>query len=283
MNKIKLYKIWKDLWIDDNIIKKIVVKVTGMSKSQLFLCEEIDEKYVEDIKELFNRLLTWEPIEYIINNAEFYWLDFFVDNRVLIPRNDTEIMVQETLKELKKWKSEKYILIDVWTWSWCICISIANNCENIDKFYAIDISKEALEVARKNINRYELEDKILLINWNLLDFFIDKNPLNNNIIITANLPYIKNNDSENMDPQTIKYEPQLALYWWKINWFELYEKIINQVLSLKKIYKINNIKSFIEIWFDQKKICEDYLTMHKLKFKIYKDNSWINRCVKIIY
>ena len=268
----------------DNKIKDLIIqKITGLSKEQLFLINKIPEEYKSEIESALKRLEKWEPIEYIINNAEFYLLDFYVDNRVLIPRNDTEVMVDEVLKEMK---SEKYTLIDVWTWSSCIPISVLKgipptpfNKGGVGKCYVVDISEEALEVSNINIKNHNLEDKIVQIKWDLLDNFItDTIKLSKNVIITANLPYIKDADYENMDSSVIKYEPKLALYGWKWTWFEMYQELISQCLELKKKH---NITLFIEIGFDQKEVAEEYLGKLGLRYEIFKDNGWVERCVKV--
>jgi methylase of polypeptide subunit release factors len=111
------------------------------------------------------------------------------------------------------------------------------------------------------------------------------------IIITANLPYIKNWDFKNMSFKTLKYEPKMALFWWKNTGFELYEKLINEIIKLK-IYKSRNLINhkqsdfkviilFIEIWFDQYEYSKKYLENLWLKYEYFKDNTWIYRCIKI--
>ena len=295
MKKNEIYKIWKDLWIDDNKIEKIILKITDLSKSQLFLCDDIDEIFINDIKNSFIRINNCEPIEYIINKAEFYWLDFYVDNRVLIPRNDTEIMVESVLKEIENNKNN-ITIIDVWTGSSCIAVSVLMNLSPppagtplkykgrvIENSYVIDISKEALEVSKINIKLYNLENQINQIKWDLLKEILNNNKYNieKSIIITANLPYIKNGDFENMDNETIKFEPDIALYWWENTWFEMYERLINQCIELKKQYNLENIVLFIEIWFDQKEVCENFLNNLWISYELFKDNSGIERCVKI--
>jgi len=89
----------------------IIQKVTGLSKSQLFLNPEIDSKSQKDINLLLKRYQNGEPIEYIINNAEFYSLDFFVDQNVLIPKNDTEVMVDKAIETIISFNN--VTLIDV--------------------------------------------------------------------------------------------------------------------------------------------------------------------------
>lgn len=299
MNKQKIINFWKKLEISENDILEILKKITGLNSSQLFLSFEIEDKFLEEIESYFMRVVSWEPIEYIIEKAEFYWFDFFVDSRTLIPRNDTEVMVDQVLKNI----SENTILIDVWTGSSCIPISILkslnkNDEKRILKTYVVDISKEALEVSKINIEKYWFKNKIEQICWDLLSNFsilplsgtsFEKGrKLINNLIITANLPYIKNWDFENIDPETVEFEPDLALYWWKKTGFELYEKLITQIIEMKKSILLGGdleggIVLFIEIWFDQKKVCEDFLNKLNLKSEIFKDNGWIDRCVKIYF
>jgi len=268
-------------------INLIIQKITGLTKGQLFLNPKIDQKFNKEIDDSINRLKHWEPIEYIINNAEFYSLDFFIDNRVLIPRNDTEVMVDRAIESIIKYK-KNITLMDVWTWSSCIAISILKNTDLVDNTYVTDISKKALEVSKINIEMYDFWGRIKQIEWDLIKPLLtspsqgrNSYKLNTNLVITANLPYIKNNDFWNMDKETIKYEPDTALYWWKKTGFELYEKLINQCIELKKKYDLNSIILFIEIGFDQKEICENYINKIWLKYEIFKDNSDIERCVKI--
>jgi hypothetical protein len=84
-----------------------------------------------------------------------------------------------------------------------------------------------------------------------------------------------------MDKETVEYEPDSALYWGPVTWFELYEELIQQCIELKKIWNISTIDLFIEIWFDQKKYSQDYLNILWLKSVYHKDNWWIERCIHI--
>lgn len=273
MKKTELKKIFKNKYLD-----LIILKNLNISKKELFFLEEIDEKYLKNIKNDLKKLEKWEPLEYILQNANFFWIDFFVDSRVLIPRNDTEIMVKEALKVDNL---EKYFLIDVWTWSGAIICSIFLNSK-IKSWIAIDISKKALKVAEKNILLHNLKEKIEVLESNLLEKIFYKNIENKNLIITANLPYVKDWDFENMSTETVKYEPNLALFWGKNTGFELYEKLIWQCLELKKKFDLEIIL-FIEIWFDQKDFVENFLKNICLKFEIFKDNSGIDRSIKIYF
>lgn len=281
MKKIELKNYWLNIWLKTSQLDSIIQSELKISKSGLFLIEEINEEYVDNIKNKFNRLKNWEPLEYIIKKAEFYNLDFYVDNRVLIPRNDTEIMVETAIKQINILND--ILLIDIWTWSSCIPISINKNCKNIDETFAIDISIDALEVSKINIKNNNLEWKISQINSDLLNSIIENKFPNKNLIITANLPYIKNDDFDNMSKETIIYEPNIALFWWVNTWFELYEKLIKQIITLKNNNNFENIILFIEIWFDQEDYSKKYLNNLNLKFEYFKDNNQINRCIKIVF
>ncbi len=287
MKKYKLLNIGKNFWIQLLDVEKIILKKTEFSREQFFLLDEIilSEEKVLELKDIFRKVSFGYPLEYVLESAEFYWLDFFVDKRCLIPRDDTEVMVDEAIKEIMK-VGDAYmhtIYIDVWTGSWAIPISIVDNIwDKIDKAFAVDISEEALEVARKNIKKYNFIDTIELVHSDLLENITNNIENQNNIIITANLPYIKNEDYWNMDKEVILHEPSVALYGWKKTGFELYEKLIEQILTVQK-KNTKQIVLFIEIWFDQKDVAITYIDNQHLKYKIYKDNWWVERCMKIIF
>ena len=283
--------------MDKKLQEKFIQKITGLSKEQLFLNKpELSLKEQEKLNEYISRYNKWEPIEYILELSDFYSLEFFVDKRVLIPRNDTELLVEKVIDELSKFNT-KTLMIDIWTWSSCIPISVMKNLPNpflieeLVNCYAIDISNDALEVAEINIKNHLLESKIKLIHWDLLKpFLLDTSFLSkdesigfHSIIITANLPYIKNNDFWNMDNETIEFEPDLALYWWENTWFELYESLIYECLELTCVYNLRNLILFIEIGFDQNQVAESFFKQIWLKFEFFKDANKIDRVIKIIF
>lgn len=294
MQKTQIYQVlWK--YFDQYQISQLLQKQTGLSKSQLFLCTSLprtDDNWLNQVIDLWEKKY---PFEYIINKAEFFWLDLFVDERVLIPRNDTEIMVESILNTLswlihpptgtffEKGRNSSVVYLDIWTGSSCIPIAVLRNCnkQNIRQSYVIDISSDALEISKQNINTHKLNTEIIQLQWSLLEPFKNIYKKNHNLIISANLPYIKDNDHNNMDKQTVIYEPDLALYWWKDTGFELYETLIKQIQDLKISNNIENITLFIEIGFDQEIYSQKYLNSLELEFLLHKDNSWIIRCVEI--
>jgi methylase of polypeptide subunit release factors len=84
-----------------------------------------------------------------------------------------------------------------------------------------------------------------------------------------------------MDQSVYIHEPNLALYGWKDTWFELYEKLIDQIFLFKKHFSIENIIAFFEIWFDQYEYSQKYLSQKWLKFEYFQDMAKIHRCIKI--
>lgn len=229
------------------------------------------------------------------DNEEFFALPFYVDSRVLVPRNDTETMIYQVLKEITPTqlssiecgaKQCELTIIDVWTWSSCIPVSILKNAkiQPIEAF-ALDISPDALEIAKINIEKHDLQDKLNLQKSDLLEVFLNQTKKINtkNLIITANLPYIKDWDFENMDKEVLENEPHIALFWWAETWFELYEKLISQIFEIKKIFSLEKITLFIEIWFDQREYSQKYLESLWVEIEYFKDLWWIDRIVKICF
>jgi len=191
-----------------------------------------------------------------IPNEEFYSLPFYVDKRVLIPRNDTEILVDRVLKEI----TQNTILIDVGTGSGAIPISIIKN-RDIYKVFAVDISLDALEVAKINIEINNIQEKIELFHSDLLEIFLSRTEKleTQNLIITANLPYIKNGDIENMDQEVLENEPHIALFGGEKTGFEMYERLIDQIQELKSFFS-GDITLYIEIGFDQYEYSKAYIS-----------------------
>lgn len=279
MLKQEIYSQLSD-YFDNYQISEILSQHTGFTKNQLFFCEEIKNFSLQDLDKYISQAKQAIPFEYIIQKAEFYNLDFFVDNRVLIPRNDTEIMVDCVLNLLHKNKSSRPVLFDIWTGSSCIPIAVLQNTKNISQCFVVDISQKALEVSKINIHKYNLENHISQYHGSLLEPLLSQKLKNSEIIITANLPYIKDKDFENMSPETIQNEPSSALYWGPVTWFELYEKLISQADTLQKSqWCIINL--FIEIGFDQSQYAQNYLQKIWKEYWVYKDNSWIDRCIAI--
>lgn len=210
-----------------------------------------------------------------LEEIEFFYTKFAYNKNVLTPRFDTESLVREAISLIKK--EQINTLIDIWVWSWIIPISIWKNTK-LDKIIAIDKSKKALKIAKLNAQK----NKVLIdfIEGDLLRPFINsKYNISWNLLITANLPYIKNEDRINMSSDT-RFEPKMALFWGEKTGFEIYERFFIQVLKFREIYK-NKIYLICEIWFDQKEVAQKFLTKLGLNFSFFPDLMWIERFIKI--
>jgi release factor glutamine methyltransferase len=163
------------------------------------------------------RRIAHEPVAYITGRKEFYGLDFAVDNRVLIPRAETEIIVDETLDILLSAPHKVYTLLDIGTGSGCIALSVLHTAkerrsDNLSEVLACDISADAINAARKNAKRHGLSSDVRFMTCDLVEaIHMLKNTTDSNVIITANLPYISTEDYKKLQPNVRIFEPKLAL------------------------------------------------------------------------
>src|SRR2546421_2334306 len=150
-----------------------------------------------------------EPVAYLVGHKEFFGLDFFVDQRVLIPRPETEQLVEAALKIIRVALAAgmKPVVADIGTGSGIIPISIAVQEPRLLHLYAIDVCPDALEVARINCRRHSVEERVRLLSSDLLTDLPEPSD-----ILTANLPYVGTDEMELLTPEVRAYEPQLALF-----------------------------------------------------------------------
>lgn len=181
------------------------------------------------------------PVAYLIGHKEFYGLDFFVTKDTLVPRPDTELMVELASKCI----SNKTLLIDVGTGTGCIPISVTKTqARNDMKTIAIDVSAKALKVARKNAEKHEVD--ITFHHGNLLSHILHSDIFNHHshILITANLPYLT---QEEIDSEaSIQQEPHLALYA-DDQGLALYKELLKQVKTMLEKDPDKRISVLMEI------------------------------------
>ena len=209
-------------------------------KKELTLRQEVN--YFKAIKKLCQGI----PIQHITNRQEFMKMTFFVDENVLIPRPDTEILVEEVIKIAKKINAKK--ILDLCTGSGAIAISLA---KYIDKsnITAVDISDKALNVAKLNAKNNEVEDRITFVESDLFEN-LKKEKYD---IIVSNPPYIKKEVLKKLDKEVQK-EPNLALNG-GYDGLDFYRKIIK---NAEEYLKFNGYLCF-EIGYDQKEDVENLL------------------------
>ncbi len=178
-----------------------------MNRVQFFLNQDIEltADQTQAYESLIQRRLNGEPTAYITGHREFYSLDFYVDSRVLIPRPESELLVDQTLEFVRDSQNKKPVIADIGTGCGNLAISIAKHLPHT-KIFAVDISQEALEVASINCHTHQVSDRISLLRGYLLE------PLSEKVdIIVANLPYVKKADIARLESNVRDFEPHLAL------------------------------------------------------------------------
>lgn len=147
------------------------------------------------------------PIQYLLGKTNFYGLDFVVNEHVLIPRPETEELVEWIINDSKKTaKTKKIKILDIGTGSGCIAISLAKNIPNAE-VYAIDVSKKAIETAKRNAVQNKVEITFMLQN------ILETEELKYNFdIIVSNPPYVRNLEKQEIKKNVLDYEPHLALF-----------------------------------------------------------------------
>ena len=237
-------------------IYSIIKYVTKMSNLEISLNKEIElpKNYEIKITEYLDKIVNEHyPLQYITHSQPFYNEEYYVDENVLIPRQDTEILVEKAIDYINKEKINE--VIDLCSGSGAIGISIARN-SNIAKAILVDISKEACIIENKNASLNEIEKKIEIVNSNLLEKIInDKIKVN---MIVSNPPYIKTKDIASLDENVKKYEPRLALDGGE-DGICYYRKILEQA---KLVLRNNGILIF-EIGYDELDSIKELIAKHK--------------------
>ncbi|MBR5620980.1 peptide chain release factor N(5)-glutamine methyltransferase [Candidatus Saccharibacteria bacterium] len=184
----------------------LISKRLGLSRTEIILKEDEDLLADENILQLDNdikRRLAGEPLAYILGTREFYGRDFLVDKNVLIPRPETEVMI-DVVKKIAASEARDLKILDVGTGSGCIAVTLKLELEGV-KVLAVDVSKSALEVARDNAKRLGAE--VEFIESSLLE----KVEAEDFDIVTANLPYV-DKSWDWLSRRDLASEPELALY-----------------------------------------------------------------------
>ena len=180
--------------------------------------QKLTEKEEQDYLKYIELLKQGEPIEHITHQKEFMKLNFYVDENVLIPRQDTEILVEKVITIAKKTRAKK--ILDLCTGSGAIAVSLAKYLENI-QITALDISGKALDIAIANAKNNHVQDKITFVESNLFQNLGQEKY----DIIVSNPPYIRRKELEILDRE-VKREPQIALDGGE-DGLDFYRKIID--------------------------------------------------------
>ena len=255
-------------------IQELLCKVLNFERAKLITesQKELSQKQIEVFNSYLDRRLKNEPLAYILNNQDFYSLNFYVDKNVLIPRPETEILVERAINILNSNKGFKEVL-DIGTGSGAIILSVANAYrDNELNFTALDISKKACDIASRNAKNLNLDVNILQSDL-LYAYSVKDSPT----LFLSNPPYIA--DAEELMPDVQNYEPALALRGGEIG-LEIVYRILELFADSLKLNE-NNIL-LLEIGINQH---SDVLShARKLNIKvldIYKDSQGINRIMEL--
>lgn len=198
--------------------------------------EVVTTEHYEQFQNLLEQLKIYEPIQYILGDTEFFGLPFKVSASVLIPRPETEELVDWIISENQKSNTQAPItILDIGTGSGCIAISLAKNIPNA-KVYALDVSNEALKIARQNAQQNEADITFIqadVLNKEAVMLSLSKQQQQFDIIV-SNPPYVRELEKEWMHDNVLHYEPHLALFVEDDNALVFYEAIAELSQTLLK-------------------------------------------------
>jgi release factor glutamine methyltransferase len=219
------------------IVYMVFSERLGVTKNDLIASKSISEEQLLGMDDIIKRVNTFEPIQYILGKTWFYEHEFFVNENVLIPRPETEELVQKAIS-----LSPKSVL-DLGTGSGCIAISTALGL-NHSKVFAIDISENALDVAKKN--NENLKANVNIQKADILNF---ESPFGEQKfdLILSNPPYVKENEMPEMHSNVLNFEPHLALFVSNDDPLIFYKKIaeIGQAFLEDKGHVLVEINSYL--------------------------------------
>ena len=233
----------------------------------LNLKQNLDKKYIDFFYNLIERRKKGEPVAYLINKKEFWKETFYVNKDVLIPRPDTEHLIEEVIKYTDE--DSKLHILDIGTGSGCILLSILRERKKFNGT-GIDISKKSINISRYNAKKLKLNNRTKFYVSDVDNFLIGKYD-----IVISNPPYIENLSLKYLDRDVINFEPKLALDGGKDGFSEII-KVINKSSALIK----KNGVFILEIGYNQKNKAIQMLKNKGFYIKkVLKDYSKNDRCI----
>jgi release factor glutamine methyltransferase len=244
-------------YLDSEILLSVSI---NKDKKHIFLNSKqiLTNKQLDNFNSFIERRKKGEPIAYLINKKEFWKDEFYVNKNVLIPRPDTEIIIEQVLKIYPK-ESQLQVL-DIGTGSGCILLSILKERCN---FYGtgIDISQKSINVSKFNANKLHLTNRTRFIHSSVDNFKIGKYD-----VIVSNPPYIELLNLKYLEKNVVNFEPKLALN----GGFDGFSKIRNIICKANNLIKKNG-KFILEIGFNQK---------NKVREILKEEGFYINKSIK---
>lgn len=251
----------------------LLAKVLNMKRIDLYLQFEriLSSKERDRYRNYVKRRVNREPVQYILGETEFYGLPFNVGPEVIVPRPETELLVDAVLESVKALKKSPAKILDIGTGSGCIAVSLAKLLPDCS-IWAIDISEAALKIARSNADLNEvdvqfIEGDILRNTSSVLTKFD---------ILVSNPPYVPLRDIDQLEPEVRNFEPKTALFAGE-DGLEFYRKFMGVIPDLVN----RNGKIFLEIGYDQAGPLKQLFTNGDFIVEIRKDYNQIDRILKL--
>jgi len=254
----------------------LLAEILGLKRLELYLAFDrpIQENEKLSYRQSLQRRGKFEPLQYILGHEEFYGLEFIVNQNVLIPRPETELIIDHIKSYFSKQKIEK--VLDIGTGSGNIAITLAKEIDKV-QIEAIDISAQALSIAAENSRNHNTESRVRFL---LGDIFSEEivESLSKYDCIVSNPPYISLSDYLDLQIEVKQFEPEIALND-KSDGYKFYRRIIeisNRILN-------PNGTIFFEIGYSQSETIAEILNSHGFcDIKVFKDHSNIERVIQAV-
>jgi release factor glutamine methyltransferase len=255
----------------------LLADVLKCKRLELYLMYDrpLTEKELSEYREYLKRRSAFEPVQYIIGMVEFYGLEFKVSPAVLIPRPETEILVESVINSVNK--EDELRIMDIGSGSGNISIAIAVNLPSA-YITGIEISVSAIAVAKENLMKYNCNKRVSFLNYDILS--VSRDELSDIDMIVSNPPYVSKDDYGKIQKEILNYEPNIAVTDFN-DGFKFYRKIISlaeQILNpdgkifleigegqSKRIYEIMNENNFKDI-----SIVQDYQKIDRVIYGVKK-------------
>lgn len=249
----------------------VLLEELFLEGKEKLLLKNFSKKDVRKINKILNKRLKGKPLNKIFKSCFFYKDKFYINNTVLAPRQETELLVDNALEFINNFNKEDIRVLDLCCGSGIIGLSVAKYSKKNCFVVLSDISKKALKIAKKNATKLNLIKEIKLIKSSLFEGLKQEEKFD---IILSNPPYIKTNEIKNLSIGVKKYDPIIALDGGK-DGLMFYKQICNKCKSFLN----KNGVIIVEIGFDQGKDVKDLFNNNGFKTKLLKDYSNNDRIV----